>query len=214
MSADLAQRPIYRLRCDRDGCTAEFRAARPYEQGQASLTRWEASEAGWDVPAPRGKGSRRGTDFCPDHRGSAAPSIDTDLAIGTPVRYWRGVRDGQGVESRTRTRVQMLGGHTAVVWVEGYASCVALTHVEVIGEELLSTGDVARMWDVNKSTVAHWADKRLLAVARVTRGGHRRYRRTDAIAAGRKALGRRNAPDTRPPRRHVETVALDRRGAL
>lgn len=51
-------------------------------------------------------------------------------AIGTPVRYWRGGREGPGIESRTITGAQLLAGHTAVVFVDGYGSCVALTHVE------------------------------------------------------------------------------------
>jgi hypothetical protein len=50
--------------------------------------------------------------------------------IGTLVRYWTGRRDGIGKESKTTSEAQVLGGHTAVVWVEGYAGCVALSHVE------------------------------------------------------------------------------------
>ena len=190
MSAELAQRPIFRVRCDRPGCTAEFQAVQPNDQAAANGTRWEARVAGWDVPPTRGKGSRRGTDFCPDHAGSAAPAIETDLAVGTPVRYWPGARVGNGVESRTRTTVQTRGG-SAVVWVEGYGAFIALTHIEVVGEELLTTSDVARMWNVSATAVVYWASTRRLAVAEVTPGGHRRYRRTDAIAAGRAALARR-----------------------
>lgn len=49
--------------------------------------------------------------------------------VGTPVRYWTGALEGEGVESKTTTPAQLLGGHTAVVWVEGHAACVALSHV-------------------------------------------------------------------------------------
>jgi hypothetical protein len=59
-------------------------------------------------------------------------SNSTDLPIGTPVRYWTGIREGEGKTSHTRTEVRMLGGHTPVVWVEGEPSCIALTHVESI----------------------------------------------------------------------------------
>ncbi|MET9339252.1 hypothetical protein [Nonomuraea sp. NPDC003804] len=52
------------------------------------------------------------------------------VPVGTPVRYWTGYREGDGKQSRTRTDAQMLGGHTAVVWMDGEPSCVALTHVE------------------------------------------------------------------------------------
>ncbi len=68
--------------------------------------------------------------------------------VGTPVRYWTGLRKGGGVESRTRTEASVLGGHTAVVWVEGEGACIALTHVE----PLPSTGEHA--------TCAHGADDR------------------------------------------------------
>lgn len=53
--------------------------------------------------------------------------------VGTPVVYWTGVREGDGRRSRTRSVAQLLSGHTAVVWVEGEASCISLTHVEVAG---------------------------------------------------------------------------------
>ena len=53
--------------------------------------------------------------------------------IGSPVRYWAGVHEGDGKQSRTRTAAHLLSGHTPVVWVEGEASCLALTHVEVLG---------------------------------------------------------------------------------
>jgi len=49
--------------------------------------------------------------------------------IGTRVRYWSGVREGSGKISITRTQAEVLGGHTAVVWIDGYDSCVALSHV-------------------------------------------------------------------------------------
>ena len=56
----------------------------------------------------------------------------TALPLGMPVRYWTGSREGAGRISRTRTAVQMLGDHTAVVWVEGEASCIAMTHIQPI----------------------------------------------------------------------------------
>jgi hypothetical protein len=54
---------------------------------------------------------------------------------GTPVRYWTGARRGPGVESKTRTSAQVVGGHTAAVWVFGSPGCIALTHIEVIEPE-------------------------------------------------------------------------------
>jgi hypothetical protein len=52
---------------------------------------------------------------------------------GTMVRYWRGAREGEpSGTGRTRCPAQVLSGHTAVVWIEGFRGCVALSHVEVI----------------------------------------------------------------------------------
>lgn len=62
------------------------------------------------------------------------PELDPSvyMPVGTSVRYWTGVREGDGRVSRTRSIVQRLGGHTLVVWVEGESSAIAVTHVEAI----------------------------------------------------------------------------------
>jgi hypothetical protein len=52
--------------------------------------------------------------------------------IGTPVRYWTGWREGDGKTGVTRSEARVLGGHTAVVWVTGESSCIALTHVDAV----------------------------------------------------------------------------------
>ena len=52
--------------------------------------------------------------------------------VGTRVRYWTMLREGPGVEAETRSKAQLLSGHTPVVWVTDYPACIALTHVEVI----------------------------------------------------------------------------------
>lgn len=62
----------------------------------------------------------------------AAKSWNAAWPEGTPVRFWTGARDGDGETGRTRTPAQVLGGHTAVVWVTGESSCIALTHVEPV----------------------------------------------------------------------------------
>jgi len=59
-----------------------------------------------------------------DHWNAAHP-------IGTPVRYWTWLREGDGKTSKTRTLAQSMGSH-ASVWVDGEASCISLTHVEAI----------------------------------------------------------------------------------
>lgn len=49
--------------------------------------------------------------------------------VGSPVLYWPGERSGEGRKSATRSAAWLLGGHTPVVMVEGYAGGIALTHV-------------------------------------------------------------------------------------
>ncbi len=58
--------------------------------------------------------------------------------IATPVTAYPGVRpdefprvDCTVLTTRTRSKAQVLGGHTAVVWVDGHSACIALTHVDV-----------------------------------------------------------------------------------
>jgi hypothetical protein len=68
---------------------------------------------------------------------SDCDAFNSRAPIGTPVRYWRGRREGAGIESRTASQATVLAGHTPVVWVEGCAACVALSHVEV-----LPSGDI------------------------------------------------------------------------
>ena len=57
---------------------------------------------------------------------------DVHRIVGeTWVRYWTGTREGPGKTGRTRSTAQVVGD-TAVVWVEGEPSCIALTHVAVL----------------------------------------------------------------------------------
>ncbi|WP_346536985.1 hypothetical protein [Micromonospora sp. DPT] len=59
--------------------------------------------------------------------------------VGTTVRYWKGVREGDGKTSTTRTEAQLLSGHTAVVWLEGVSGCIALTHIEPVAAEAVAS---------------------------------------------------------------------------
>lgn len=61
---------------------------------------------------------------------SVCEQFNADHPVGTLVTYWTGMREGQGKASRTRSEASVLGGHTAVVWVEGHSACIALSHVE------------------------------------------------------------------------------------
>lgn len=56
---------------------------------------------------------------------------------GTKVRYWTGIREGEGRPGKVGARAYVLGGHSPVVWIiaddpKAPAGTVALTHVEVI----------------------------------------------------------------------------------
>lgn len=53
--------------------------------------------------------------------------------IGADVVYRRD-RPHPPLETTTRSEAQMLGGHTAVIWLEGVAGCVALDRVKARGK--------------------------------------------------------------------------------
>ncbi len=59
-------------------------------------------------------------------------AFNEEHSVGTRVRFWTGLREGEGKEGETRSMAQVLSGHTAVVWITGHAGCVALTHVEAV----------------------------------------------------------------------------------
>lgn len=66
----------------------------------------------------------------------AAAQWNAKHPVGTPVRYWPGMRVGEGRVSKTRGEALVLGGHTAVVSVEGFPGGVSLSHVEPIEPEV------------------------------------------------------------------------------
>lgn len=56
--------------------------------------------------------------------------------IGTPVVAYPGARpeddaNDERLVTRTRSKAEVLGGHTDVVWVDGHGACIALTHIDV-----------------------------------------------------------------------------------
>ena len=60
--------------------------------------------------------------------------------VGTPVFAYPGARpedipSTRRLVTRTRSRAEVLGGHTDVVWVDGHDSCIALSHVDVVSED-------------------------------------------------------------------------------
>lgn len=67
----------------------------------------------------------------PDQR-KLVEDFNNNIDVGAPVRYWTGVREGEGVLSKTKSKAELLGEHTAVVWVEGHAACIALSHIQPV----------------------------------------------------------------------------------
>ena len=115
--------------CDR--CGVEDRHDYLVHEDDSSSTRLGYARAhlvkneGWTCD---GRG-----DFCPP----CAPVETEDewnrrYPVGTPVRYWTGVRTGPGRESTTRSPAWTLGSGTVVASVEGYTGGIALTHMEPI----------------------------------------------------------------------------------
>lgn len=49
---------------------------------------------------------------------------------GTPVQYREVLGAGKPVQFTTRSEAQVLGGHTAVVWLAGKTGCVVLDHCD------------------------------------------------------------------------------------
>jgi hypothetical protein len=68
----------------------------------------------------------------------AADRFNERYPIGTRVIAYPGFRpeaapgidDITRLDTTTRSRASVLGGHTAVVWVDGHGACIALTHVD------------------------------------------------------------------------------------
>lgn len=52
---------------------------------------------------------------------------NADIPVGTPVKYLRD--DGSTLSTATRSAAEVLGGHTAVVWLDDVIGCVALGRV-------------------------------------------------------------------------------------
>ena len=55
--------------------------------------------------------------------------FNEDVPVGTAVYCRKG--DGSIVETRTRSRAELLSGHTAVVWLDGVSGCYMLDRVTV-----------------------------------------------------------------------------------
>ncbi|MGA4875933.1 hypothetical protein [Streptomyces lydicamycinicus] len=68
---------------------------------------------------------------------NSAARFNRQHPIGTPVVAYPGFRPeddptAERIETTTRSRATLLGGHTDVVWVHGHDACIALTHIDVV----------------------------------------------------------------------------------
>jgi len=63
---------------------------------------------------------------------SECDSFNNRCPVGHDVRYWSGAREGEGKVGKVKYPAQILGGHTAVVYIDAGVGAVALTHVEVL----------------------------------------------------------------------------------
>ncbi|MET9704895.1 hypothetical protein [Streptomyces griseus] len=71
----------------------------------------------------------------PEQPAVTAERWNAQYPVGTPVYAYPGCRPEDDpkctrLTTRTRSAASVLGGHTAVVWVEGHSACISLTHVD------------------------------------------------------------------------------------
>jgi hypothetical protein len=72
--------------------------------------------------------------------------------IGTPVVAYPGLRPeddpkGERLITRTSSKAWVLGGHTAVVFVDGHGACINLTHVDPERYAIGRNGVFATLYD-------------------------------------------------------------------
>lgn len=87
---------------------------------QSGATRVAPEEA----PAPTGG-------VTPAELQARADELNQLYPVGTPCRYWLGVRDGEpGMEGRIRAPFYVVHGRAVVGWVAGYPGYIDETHIE------------------------------------------------------------------------------------
>lgn len=61
---------------------------------------------------------------------TAARHFNESHPVGGLVRYWKGLRQGDGTVGKTRSEAYVTDSGDAVVFIEGVSGYVALTHVQ------------------------------------------------------------------------------------
>ena len=54
------------------------------------------------------------------------------VKVGDTVEYWEVIGMGEPERFVTESEAEVLGGHTAVVWLKGKRGCVALKHCKPV----------------------------------------------------------------------------------
>lgn len=63
---------------------------------------------------------------------AAVAAFNAKAPIGTPVRYWKGLREGDGAEGTVRSEAYVSASGDPVVFIHGCSGYMALSHVEVL----------------------------------------------------------------------------------
>lgn len=56
--------------------------------------------------------------------------------VGVTVAYEEILGEGETFRGKSRSEAQVLGSHSAVIWLEGKSSCVSLDHCMVLAGEV------------------------------------------------------------------------------
>lgn len=80
----------------------------------------------------------------------SAETFNARFPVGTLVFAYPACRpedcpSDRRLVTRTRSEASVLGGHTDVVWVEDYSSCIALTHVDPVSEDVWAAAKLAEV---------------------------------------------------------------------
>ena len=57
---------------------------------------------------------------------------NSSYSVGQSVKYWPITRRHEAKVGKTKSAASLMGGHTAVVFIEGHSGCVALSHVQAV----------------------------------------------------------------------------------
>lgn len=87
------------------------------------------------LPAETAERAAVGRSITDQFPATAADKWNAAHPVGTPVTAYPGCRPEDDSKctrlvTRTRSTASALGGHTAVVWVDGHSACISLTHVD------------------------------------------------------------------------------------